>query len=152
MNNLVKLILSLLVCLGGGTLSGAFVKVGTWYDTLEKPAWTPPAWVFGPVWTFLYILMGISLWLVWIKKPKDKTPYILFFTQLFFNFIWTSLFFGLESPLLALIDLGLILGFLIATIFSFWKVSRFAGGLLIPYLLWGLYAFALNVQIVWLSM
>ena len=150
----IVLFLCILLCLGVG-LTGRFFthqSVYDWYKTLNKPLWTPPNWVFGPVWTTLYLLMGISLWLIWEKKRQlhnpQFTPYFLFGIQLLLNFLWSLLFFGKQNPLLALIDLTLLWVILFATIVNFNKYSTIADLLLVPYLIWISYAWALNLAIV----
>ena len=142
--------ISLCLIFGNG-LGGyfTFISVETWYQTLNKPVFNPPEWVFGPVWTALYVLMGISIWLIWKNKPsKTRTLGIrIFWLQLFFNVFWTYLFFGIQR-----IDLGLLeiifLTFLICiNIIYFYKVDKIASYLLIPYLFWVLYASLLTYNI-----
>lgn len=138
-------------------LTGAWVtfsSVTTWYPNLLKPSWNPPNWVFAPVWTLLYILMAWSVTIVSlspVSKTQKYSACYLFITQLFFNGMWSLLFFGLKSPGWALADLILLLGLLIATTLSFVKISKFAGLLMLPYLLWSLYALSLNVALVILN-
>ena len=141
-------------------LSGAVVGLLTmggilnWYATLNKPWFTPPDYVFGPVWTVLYILMGISLYLVisqgWEKKPV-KTGVLLFALQLVANLVWSVLFFGLHSPIAGLLDIFLLLALIIATIVVFYRVSKPAAVLLVPYLAWVCIATALNAGVVLLN-
>jgi tryptophan-rich sensory protein len=129
-------------------------SVAGWYQTLSKPAHNPPDWVFGPVWTTLYIMIAISGWLVWQKlsAPKLATPQMRFYgANLLANFLWSILFFGLQNPLLAFIDINLMLIFITANIFYFYKISKPAAYLQIPYLLWVAYATTLNGAIVWLN-
>lgn len=123
-------------------------SLSTWYEGLIRPSWTPPNWLFGPVWSLLYIMMSVSVWLVYRSKNGKKTScYTLFGLQLFFNFLWTILFFRLQNPLLALIDILLLDFFLVLTITVFYKKSKLAALLLLPYLFWVLYASTLNVGI-----
>ena len=141
-------------------LSGAVVGLLTmggilnWYATLNKPWFTPPDYVFGPVWTVLYILMGISWSLVisqgWEKKPV-KTGVLLFALQLVANLVWSVLFFGLHSPIAGLLDIFLLLALIIATIVVFYRVSKPAAVLLVPYLAWVCIATALNAGVVLLN-
>jgi benzodiazapine receptor len=129
-------------------------SVASWYQTLSKPAHNPPDWVFGPVWTTLYIMIAISGWLVWqkLQTPKLATPQMrVYGANLLANFLWSILFFGLQNPLLAFIDINLMLALITANIFYFYKISKTAAYLQIPYLLWVAYATTLNGAIVWLN-
>lgn len=145
----------LLPVASGGAVG--FLTMGgiqTWYVTLNKPWFTPPGYVFGPVWTVLYILMGISLYLVisqgWEKKPV-KTGVLLFGLQLVANLLWSLLFFGMQSPVAALADILMLLALIIATIVAFSRVSKPAAVLLVPYLAWVCIATALNAGVVLLN-
>jgi len=144
---MLKLILSIGICLGAGILGSFFTvsSIPNWYVTLNKPFFSPPNWVFGPVWTILYILMGYSLYLVWKKK---KVPSV-FWLQLILNASWSIIFFGMKNPGLALIDIALLWVAIVLTIKSFYKISKSAAYLLIPYLLWVSFASILNISI-WL--
>jgi tryptophan-rich sensory protein len=126
---------------------------GAWYAGLAKPAWTPPGAVFGPVWGLLYTLMGIAAWLVWRREGVRAAafPLGLYLAQLVLNVAWTTLFFGAERIGWALLDILLLWLFLAALIPLFWRRSRWAGALLVPYLLWVTYAAALNLQILRLN-
>lgn len=149
-----QLILSIGLCLGAGVLGSFFTisSIPTWYVTLNKPAFSPPNWVFGPAWTILYILMGISLYLVWTSKGKLKQNALnLFFVQLGLNVLWSIIFFGMRNPTLALIDIIALWVLIFLTIKSFTKISKLAGNLLIPYLLWVSFASVLNLAIVFLN-
>ncbi|MGE5417958.1 MAG: TspO/MBR family protein [Acidobacteriota bacterium] len=124
------------------------------YMTLKKPFFAPPGWVFGPVWTVLYIMMAYSafrIYRVGWEKSEVKYALILFGTQLFFNVIWTPLFFNLQLRGVALIDIILILGFLVLTIIQFAKLDKIAAYLLIPYLLWVCFATVLNASFWYLN-
>lgn len=124
----------------------------TWYPMVRKPSWNPPDWVFGPVWTVLYLSMALAVWMISRAEapPKEKRKaYGLFFAQLFLNGMWSYLFFGCFSIAGALIDLGLLVGFIGATIVAFYRIRKAAAVVLVPYLLWTVFAFALNVKI-WL--
>lgn len=131
---------------------GSFVtvsSVGTWYTSLAKPFFTPPSWVFAPVWLTLYTLMGIALWVVWRKRPRSNRPYALFGTQLGLNALWSILFFGLQSPVMGLAGIVVLWVLIALTLKAFWTVSRPAGWLLVPYLAWVTVATFLNLGI-WL--
>ena len=144
------------MCLGaevvGGLLTTPAIRSG-WYGLLEKPVFQPPAWVFGPVWTMLYVLMAVSAWLVWEKADEKpiKIPLVLFYVQLLLNVMWSGLFFGMGRPDLALAEI-LVLWTLIAVVtVLFFRVRRTAGLLLVPYLAWVSFAVVLNGFIWWLN-
>ena len=120
-----------------------------WYQNLIKPALNPPDWVFGPVWTFLYLTMGISAWLVWLKsfETSIRTPLILFGIQLLLNGLWTFFFFGLKNPGLTFVELLILLTAIMSNIVSFWKKNRYAGILFLPYISWVSFALYLNFMI-----
>jgi tryptophan-rich sensory protein/uncharacterized protein YbjT (DUF2867 family) len=145
------LVLFVLICLGTAGL-GAFwtnLSVGNWYTTLSKPSWNPPNWVFGPVWTALYIGMAIAAWLVWRKNGLAEAwlPLLLFGVQLFLNAAWSALFFGMRSPGIAFADIVLLWFAILVTIIAFGRVSSLAAFLLVPYLAWVSFATALNWSI-----
>ncbi len=121
-----------------------------WYTTLKKAPWNPPNWVFGPIWTTLYALMTISFLLVWTNtKCYSYCPALnYFFIQLFFNLIWTTIFFQYRAVRVALVDLILTLVFVLFTFIEFKKISYLAGILLLPYIAWLLVALSLNMYIV----
>lgn len=122
---------------------------GSWYREINKPSFNPPSWIFGPVWTLLFTLMGIALYLVWIS-PASRVrtiALILFGVQFVFNVLWSYLFFGLNNPLWSLIEIGILLIFIFATGICFYMTNRFAGYLLIPYFLWVSFASFLNYSI-----
>ena len=124
--------------------------IPNWYATLAKPEFSPPNWVFAPVWISLYTLMGISLYLVWDKrkKKKDTTPALLvFFAQLVLNTIWSIVFFGLQSPFYAFILIIFLWVLIAGSIYFFYRISKTAAYLLIPYLLWVSFAAILNYYI-----
>lgn len=125
----------------------------TWYPTLNKPSFQPPNWLFAPVWTILYILMGIAAGLVWLPAPGPEVRKALwvYAAQLVANVLWTVLFFGLRQPLLALVDILLLVGLVAWCITLFRSVRPFAGWLLVPYLLWICFATLLNASIVVLN-
>jgi translocator protein len=126
--------------------TGLFVSADGWYAGLVKPAWNPPAWVFAPAWTALYILMALAAWLVWREGGwrEQSRPLSLFLVQLLLNALWTPLFFGLHQPGWALAELLLLWLVLAVTLLLFWRVSHLAGTLLLPYLAWVSFAAALN--------
>ena len=126
---------------------GAQFMPGPWYTALAKPAWTPPGWLFGPVWTVLYVMIAISAWLVWQRQPRVSPALALWVAQLALNGIWSWLFFGLERPGLAAIDIVVLLAAIIATALAFARESRPAALLLVPYALWVSFATALNLAI-----
>lgn len=147
-----KLILCILLCEATGMISSLFsdVRTNTWFEFLDKPNWFPPYFLFGLVWSVLYMLMGISLWLVWRsqKEKEEKTAAIqLFFIQLLFNFWWSIIFFRFQSTFFALVDIVLLLLCIALTMQAFFKISRSAGYLLVPYILWVGFATALNMNI-----
>lgn len=145
------LALFVLICLGTAGLGAAWtnLSVGDWYATLNKPSWNPPKWVFGPVWTALYIGMAVAAWLVWLKNGLADAwlPLLLFGVQLFLNAAWSALFFGMRSPGIAFADIVLLWIAILATIIAFGRVSSLAATLLVPYLAWVSFATTLNWSI-----
>jgi translocator protein len=142
----------IVLCLGAGGLGGYATSssVTSWFPTLVKPAWNPPGWLFGPVWTTLYIMMAVAMWLVWKTDPtwtRIKPAAILFGSQLLLNVAWSFLFFGARSPGLALIDIIALWLAIVATIYAFYQHSKWAAWLLIPYLAWVSFASVLNFTI-----
>lgn len=143
---LSRFLTAILICEGAGLL-GAFVTapaIGDWYQTLRKPPWIPPDWVFGPVWTTLFFLMGIALFLVWEKHGR----LVWFWRQLGLNVLWSIIFFGWHSPKLALVEIIVLWIAILLTIKEVKKSSENAAWLLAPYLLWVSVAVALNASIV----
>lgn len=130
-------------------VTGSFFMPGQWHEQLAKPDWNPPDWVFGPVWTTLYALMGIAAWLVWRRDGfrDGSVPLGLFLLQLSLNAAWTPIFFGAHEIGWALLDLGALWIVLVATVIAFFRVERLAGTLLLPYLAWVTFAFALNFSL-----
>lgn len=128
------------------SLPGAFFAPGEWYQGLAKPPWQPPDWVFAPVWTALYLLMGIAAWLVWSER-RWTWAFMLFLVQLGLNAAWTWLFFGLQRPGLALFEICLLWLAILATLIAFWRIRPLAGGLLVPYLAWVTFALMLNAEL-----
>jgi translocator protein len=150
-NSLAALIVFIVVCLGVAGAGTIFTTgaVRNWYPAIHKPSWTPPEWLFGPVWTSLYLMMAIAAWLVWQKRGSVdvKSALWLFTFQLVLNAAWSPLFFGLKSPLAGLMAIIPLWVAILATLLSFWKISPAAGGLLVPYWLWVSFATALNFSI-----
>ncbi len=151
-NLVIKIVLALLACLFIGFMAAFATQSGIteWYPTLIKPSFNPPNWIFGPVWGFLYVLMGISAGIVWNKgfyHKWVKTALYHFAFQLLLNGAWSLLFFGLKEPFWALIDIVLLFIFLILTIKWFKIVSNTAAYLLVPYAVWVLFAAVLNFEI-----
>ncbi|MEO0042516.1 MAG: hypothetical protein RL329_1964 [Bacteroidota bacterium] len=147
-----KFVISILLCEIIGISSGLFSAgaIQTWYMTLQKPSWNPPNYLFGPVWTILYVLMGISLWLIWksnASEPLQKKAIYLFALQLFINFWWSIVFFNFQSPALGLIVIILMLLSILRTIFQFAPISKTAAWLLVPYISWVSCATILNYTI-----
>ena len=135
---------------GGAVTNGS---LGDWYPALKKPAWTPPDWVFGPVWTVLYLMMAVAAWLVWKTSgwPRARVAIGLFAAQLALNLAWSWLFFGLRSPGLAAVEVLVLWLAIAATAAAFLRHSRLAAALLLPYLAWTTYAAALNWVIFWIN-
>jgi tryptophan-rich sensory protein len=145
-------IISLAITLSIGAIAGVFTvpQVTKWYLYLNKPKFNPPNWIFGPVWTLLYIMIGISAYLVW-QHRSSAAEYInakrIYFLQLFFNFSWSIVFFGLHQVLGALVIIILLLINILVNINAFSKINRTAAWLLVPYLLWVSFASVLNYAI-----
>jgi tryptophan-rich sensory protein len=144
-----KSVVGILVCLLAGFL-GSFAtmpSIPTWYASLSKPSFNPPNWIFGPVWTTLYILMGIAAGIIWNKIKQEKTAshaLIIFGLQLALNILWSFLFFGLHSPFYALVEIVFLWLSILATILAFWRISKPAAALLLPYICWVSFALFLN--------
>lgn len=155
-NHLPKLLASIALCELVGLLGTPFTiaAIPTWYASLVKPAFSPPNWLFGPVWTFLYFLMGIAFFLIWKlgwKKRRVRTAELFFLIQLALNFLWPLAFFGLRVPLLGLLTILMLWGLILMTMKQFYSLSKTAFSLLIPYLLWVSFAAVLNAAIVALN-
>lgn len=129
--------------------AAASVHAGPFYAQLVRPEWAPPSSVFGPVWSVLYVLMGVSAWLVWRVGGfrAARSPLVLFLLQLALNALWSWLFFGWHRGAAAMVDIVLLWLLIVATIISFWRVRRLAAALLIPYVLWVSFAAALNYSV-----
>ena len=146
--DIIKLIVSVGGCLLVGFISGLWTarSVKSWYSRLKKPSFNPPNWLFGPVWTLLYILMGISLYIIW-NANGPVLAIIFFIIQLILNFLWSLLFFSLRKPLVAFIDIILLLAMIILTAIEFYQISSIAAFLFIPYILWVSFASLLNFSV-----
>jgi translocator protein len=162
MNKAIKLIISIAVCQSAGIIGSFFTisAISTWYAGLTKPVFSPPSWVFAPAWTLLYTLMGIALFMLWLSwqkteeaKEKKKLKIALFFFgfQLFLNAIWSIIFFGLKNPFWALVEIIFLWLAILLTILFFWKISKIAALLLVPYILWVSFASFLNYSIWYLN-
>lgn len=150
--NFVKLVFSILVCQLAGLLGSVFTfsSIPTWYAAIKKPWFNPPNWIFGPVWTLLFLMMGLSLYLVLTKSFREKKvkQNLLFFgIQLTLNTLWSFLFFFLKNPLLGLIEILVLWVSILFTIIQFWKIDKRAAYLLLPYLFWVSFATLLNFYI-----
>lgn len=147
---ILKLIGAILFCELAGGIGAIFTTpaINTWYATFEKPVFNPPNWLFAPVWTILFALMGIALYLIWINSAQNKrSAYIIFFVQLILNILWSSIFFGAKLPGLALVEIIIMWLAVLLTIIYFYKISKPAGLILLPYLLWVSFATVLNYEI-----
>lgn len=146
--NVLGLALWIAASLAAGWFGSQFMP-GEWYASLAKPAWTPPNAVFGPVWTVLYVLMGVAAWLVWRKAGFSGAAgaLSLFIVQLALNALWSYLFFGAQEPLWAFIEILVLLAVIVATMVRFFQIVPAAGGLLVPYVCWVAFASALNFQL-----
>jgi tryptophan-rich sensory protein len=147
-----KLIVSIIVCQLAGLIGGLWTKeaVRTWYQTIEKPGFTPPGWVFGPVWILLYLLMGIALYLVWqsAAAPTVKTIALAVFgVQLVLNALWSYFFFYSQNPRAGFIEIVILWIFIVLTIFLFYGIHKGAAMIMLPYLLWVTFAAYLNYAI-----
>lgn len=155
MFNIVKLVISVLIPFTAAAIGSmvTVINIPTWYAALEKPFFSPPNWLFGPVWTVLYLLMGLSLYFVWTApyKKSKKLAFTIFGLQLVLNTLWSLVFFGLHAPLAGVVVIILLLAGIIATIRLFWPISRIAAYLLLPYALWVSFATVLNAAIAFLN-
>lgn len=145
---IIGLVVWILICFIPAII-GAQFGPGEWYQDLAKPQWNPPNWIFGPVWTLLYILMGISVWIIW-KDYGLKTaaiPIGFFIFQLVLNALWSWFFFGLENVGLAFVDILALWTFILITLILFWKLNTWSGVMLVPYIAWVSFATVLNYNI-----
>jgi benzodiazapine receptor len=157
MNKNVKILLCVTTCIGVGYLSGMATQssVTTWFPTLIKPSFNPPSWVFAPVWSLLYTMMGVAAGLVWnridCEKEAVKKALVFFVIQLALNALWSILFFGIRNPFLAFIEIILLWLMIYETYVQFGKIDKIAGYLFVPYILWVSFAAVLNGSIWWLN-
>jgi tryptophan-rich sensory protein len=153
--NFGKLFISISIPLMAGFLGSFFTSssVKTWYLIINKPSWNPPSWVFAPVWTTLFIMMGISLYLVWSRKidNKSRVAFKMFAVQMVLNVLWSVFFFGMGNFWLAFGEILVLWAFILATIVSFAKINKTAAWLLVPYILWVSFATYLNLTIALLN-
>ncbi len=153
-----KTLISLSISLGLPQLAGGIGAIATrrsipeWYETLEKPSWRPPRWVFGPVWTILYALMGLASWMVWRSRPKRRgvdLALAIYSIHLAANTMWSVIFFGFRRPGAALVEIVLLYRLVVEVTVRFWRIRPLAGMMLLPYLAWIKFAAALNAAIWW---
>jgi tryptophan-rich sensory protein len=150
--NWISIVVSVVIAQAAGGIGGLFTssKIPTWYATLAKPSWQPPSWVFGPVWTTLYFLMGYASAMVWARRGQSSvatTALVVYGVQLVLNVLWSILFFGAESPMLAFICIVALWFAIVLTMVLFWRVSHTAAWLMVPYLAWVSFAGVLNFTI-----
>lgn len=171
-DKIIKFFVSIIICQSAGAIGSAFTisEIGGWYATLNKPFFNPPNWIFGPVWSFLFLLMGISFYIVWEKKFsvkvlakekelkiwnhfskklwvgswKEENVVVIFFLQLVLNILWSVVFFGMHSPATAFFEILMLWFAIFYTIINFYRISKIASYLLIPYILWVSFAVVLN--------
>ena len=150
-----KFILSFFLAFLGGAIGGLATAdaIPVWYVTLNKPFFNPPNWIFGPVWTVLYALQAIALYMIWNspKKSKKQKAFTLFGVQVLLNAFWSLIFFGLKIPSLALVEIMVLWVFIYLTIKEFYLFNKRAGRMLVPYFLWVSFASILNLFIVLLN-
>jgi tryptophan-rich sensory protein len=151
-----KLFLSILICEAAGIIGSFFTapSIRNWYIFLKKPFFSPPNWLFGPVWLMLYLMMGISVYFIWekgIKQKKIKQAITVFGIHLILNALWSILFFGLRNPLLGFINIVFLWLMIIIVMKKFWYIKKETTYLLIPYLLWVSFATMLNFAIIILN-
>ena len=156
LNNFFKLVIAIVVSELAGIVGSVFTvsSIPTWYAALQKPSFSPPNWIFGPVWTTLYLLMGVAVFLVWrhgLERKEVKTALAIFGGQLVLNTLWSIIFFGLHNPFLAFVEIIALWLAILWTILAFYKISRPAAYLLLPYILWVSFAAVLNFSIMILN-
>ena len=161
-NNFLKLVIAIVISQLAGVVGSVFTvsSIPTWYAALQKPSFNPPNWIFGPAWTTLYLLMGVAAFLIWSSYAKAtdgqsrkriKIALGIFGCQLILNALWSIIFFGLHSPLWAFVEIIFLWLAIFATIIAFYKISRPAAYLLLPYILWVSFASILNFSILILN-
>ncbi len=156
MSNTLKLVITIVVSQLAGIIGSIFTttEVNGWYTTIAKPSFNPPSWVFGPVWTTLFILMGIAAYLVWKRGLENRAVKIalsIFILQLVLNTFWSIIFFNLQSIGGALIEIGFLWVAILATIILFARISKTAAWLMVPYILWVSFAGFLNYTLYMLN-
>jgi benzodiazapine receptor len=151
-NKYLSLITIVLITFSASAIGGVVTSIykEPWYSQIIQPFFSPPSSVFGPVWTTLYILMSIAIWLNWISN-KDKNSVKIYFVHIFFNGTWSIVFFGFHQILLALLNLLIILFFIIWLMRIYYSNNKFSFLLMLPYLLWSSYALILNASILYLN-
>tara|TARA_B100000214_G_C23807206_1_gene553229 strand:+ start:123 stop:587 length:465 start_codon:yes stop_codon:yes gene_type:complete len=151
-NKYLSLILIVLITFVASAIGGFVTSIykEPWYSQIIQPSFSPPSWVFGPVWTSLYIMMSISIWIHWVSEKDIKTLKI-YFAHIFFNGIWSIIFFGFHQILLAFFNLLIILFFILWLVNIYYKENKLSFLLMIPYLLWSIYALLLNGSIFYLN-
>lgn len=154
--NIVKLAISVIICQVAGLSSAFFTMpaVDSWYQTINKPFFTPPNWIFAPVWVLLFLFMGVSLFFVWRAEPKDgdkKIAVAVFTFQFVLNVLWSFMFFGLRSFLGGFIEIIALWIMILFTMATFSKISKTATYLLVPYIIWVTFAAVLNFTIMWIN-
>ncbi|MBI1373198.1 MAG: tryptophan-rich sensory protein [Phycisphaera sp.] len=150
----VGLVVAIVICFAAGGIGNAATmpELAGWYAGIAKPTWTPPGWVFGPVWSLLYVMMALAAWQVWRRAGADGAvsatkPLAIFVVQLVLNALWSVIFFGMHEPGWAAVELAVLWIAIAATLILFWRRSTPAGVLLAPYLTWVSFALLLNIAI-----
>jgi tryptophan-rich sensory protein len=151
MTRSIAALLVFLACAFGAASTGYFFPPGDWYAGIQKPFFNPPAWIFGPVWTVLYLMMSGAAWLAWQQTGWRSRPIALWFGQIALNALWTPLFFGLHWLGIALLELAALWVLILLTLLAFRQVSRLAAWLMAPYLAWVSFAWVLNLSLWWLN-
>jgi tryptophan-rich sensory protein len=151
-NSIYRLIISLVLSFAAAVIGSIPISLGggiAWQDSLQKPFYAPPNWLFGPAWTVLFLLMAIAFFLVWEKWPQKnaKTAVYLYLAQLLLNVLWNYIFFGARLILPGLVEILILLAVVAATVYAFYKVDKRAAWIMVPYLLWICFATALNAGI-----
>ena len=151
-NKYLSLIVIILITFLASAIGGVVTSIykEPWYSQIIQPSFSPPSWVFGPVWTTLYLLMSLAVWLSWLSQ-KDKKTLKIYFIHIFFNAIWSVIFFGFHQISIALFDLVIILFFILWLMRIYYKSNKLSFLLMIPYLLWSSYALLLNTSIFYLN-
>jgi len=149
---IIRLVIAILIAQAAGLIGSLFTtpQIPTWYADLNKPDFTPPGWVFGPVWTALYTLMGIASLRIWQRRQTHgpaRKALVLYGVHLFFNVLWSVLFFGMRNPGLALIEIVVLWGVILWLMGLFYRIDRYAAYLLVPYAVWVAFAAVLNFSI-----